>query len=164
MPRHCHVWMLVCIVTGMVWFHNVGLLPIWVPSQLTIIYSHTCTLMTECWTTLTQYSTAITNNNSNNRFMALCPGLPGWASTRRNTHPPTILIIIQFLSAFSSTTILDILPVQIYCNLFAQPLSTSSLVYLLVWSPPPHIPYSSSPNLCLLFATHVHPPSQPVLM
>jgi len=32
----------------------------------------------------------------------------------------------------------------------------SSLVYLLVWSPPPHIPYISSPNQCLLFATHAH--------
>jgi len=41
-------------------------------------------------------------------------------------------------------------------NLFAQPLSTSSLVYLLVWSTPPHIPYISSPNQCLLFATHAH--------
>ena len=27
-------------------------------------------------------------------------------------------------------------------NLFAQPLTTSSLVYLLVWSSPPHIPYT----------------------
>jgi len=41
-------------------------------------------------------------------------------------------------------------------NLFAQPLSTSFLVYLLVWSPPPHIPYIASPNQCLLFATHAH--------
>jgi len=31
------------------------------------------------------------NNNNNNSFMALCPGLPGWAGTRSNTHPPTIL-------------------------------------------------------------------------
>jgi len=30
------------------------------------------------------------------------------------------------------------------------------LVYLLVWSPPPHIPYISSPNQCLLFAAHAH--------
>jgi len=37
----------------------------------------------------------------NNCFMALCPGLPGWAGTRRNTHPPTILLIIQSLSASS---------------------------------------------------------------
>jgi len=33
----------------------------------------------------------------NSRFTALCPGLPGWAGTIRNTHPPTILIIIQSL-------------------------------------------------------------------
>ena len=39
-------------------------------------------------------------------------------------------------------------------DLFAQPLSKSSLVYLLVWSPPPHTPYISLPNQCLLFATH----------
>jgi len=39
-------------------------------------------------------------------------------------------------------------------NLFAQPLFMSFLVYLLVWSPPPCIPYISSPNQCLLFATH----------
>jgi len=32
----------------------------------------------------------------------------------------------------------------------------SSLVYLLIWSPPPHIPYISSPNQCILFATHAH--------
>jgi len=31
----------------------------------------------------------------------LCSGLPGWAGTRRNTHPPTILIVIQSLSASS---------------------------------------------------------------
>jgi len=27
----------------------------------------------------------------NNRITTLCPGLPRWAGTRRNTHPPTIL-------------------------------------------------------------------------
>ena len=32
---------------------------------------------------------------------------------------------------------------------FAQPLSTSFLVYLLVWSPPPHIPYISSSSCTL---------------
>jgi len=41
-------------------------------------------------------------------------------------------------------------------NLFAQPLSTFFLVYLLVWSPPPHISYISSPNQWLLFATRAH--------
>ena len=38
---------------------------------------------------------------------------------------------------------------------FAQPLSLSTvLIYLLVWNPPLHTPYISSPNHCLLFATH----------
>jgi len=32
----------------------------------------------------------------------------------------------------------------------------SSLVYFLVWSPPPYIPYISSPNQCLVFAAHAH--------
>ena len=32
----------------------------------------------------------------------------------------------------------------------------SSLVYLLVWSPPPDIPYISSPNQCLIFTAHAH--------
>jgi len=95
-----------------------------------------------------------TTTHNNNHFTALCLGLPGWAGTRRNTHPPTIMIITQSLSASSiyhdpcSNCMLD--------NLFAQPLSMSSLVYLLVWSPPPHIPYISSPNQYLLFTTHAH--------
>jgi len=57
-----------------------------------------------------------------------------------------------------STTIHSILLVQITCLaiFLHKPLSTSSLVYLLVWSPPPHIPYISSPNQCLLSATHAH--------
>jgi len=39
--------------------------------------------------------------HNNNHFTTLCPVLPGWASNRRNTHPPTILITIQSLSASS---------------------------------------------------------------
>jgi len=34
-------------------------------------------------------------------FYGPLSGLPGWASTRRNIYPPTILIIIQSLSAWS---------------------------------------------------------------
>jgi len=52
-------------------------------------------------------------------------------------------------------------------NLFAQPLFMSSLVYLLVWSPPSHIQYISSPNQCLLFfffSQHMPIPSQPILL
>jgi len=42
--------------------------------------------------------TGYTHNN--NHFTTLCPGPPGWAGTRRNIHPPTILIT-QSLSASS---------------------------------------------------------------
>jgi len=43
-------------------------------------------------------------------------------------------------------------------SLFAQPVSKSSLVYLLVWHPPLHTPYvpSRSPSHYLLFAKHAH--------
>ena len=43
----------------------------------------------------------LTTTTKTTSFTALCPGLPRWAGTRRNTHPPTILIIIQSLSASS---------------------------------------------------------------
>jgi len=94
----------------------------------------------------------------NNRFTALCPGLPKWAGTRRNTHPPTIWSSSSLYQLLPSTTIHSILLVQITCLaiFFAQPLSMSSLVYLLVWSPPPYIPCISSPNQCLLFTAHAY--------
>ena len=41
-------------------------------------------------------------------------------------------------------------------SFFAQPLSKSSLVYLLVWHPPLHTPYISSPSHCLLFTALAH--------
>ena len=40
------------------------------------------------------------NNNNNNCFTALCPGLPGWAGTRRNIttlHPDHHPIFISFI-------------------------------------------------------------------
>ena len=98
------------------------------------------------------------NNINNNHFAALCLGLPGWVGTRSSlTHPPS-WSPFNLCQLLPSTTIHSILPVQITCLaiFFAQPLSMSSLVYLLAWSPPPHIPYISSPNQCLLFATHAH--------
>ena len=58
---------------------------------------------------------------------------------------------------------------SVYCNpwhppcsvhvpdsLFPQSLSKFSLVSLLAWHPPLHAPYISSPNHCLLLATHAH--------
>ena len=72
------------------------------------------------------------------------------------THPPSWSSSSLF-QLLPSTTIHIILLVQITClAIFLYNLFPSSLVYLLVWSPPPHIPYISSPNQCLHFAAHAH--------
>jgi len=88
--------------------------------------------------------------------MVLCPGLTGWAGTRRNTHPPS-WSSSNLYQLLPSTTIHSILLVQItawqsFCItsfhvLFGLPLGLE---------PSPHIPYISSPNQCLLFAAHAH--------
>jgi len=71
------------------------------------------------------------------------------------THPPSwwSSSLYQLLP---STTIYSILSVKITCLAIFLRISVHVLIYLLVWSPPPHIPYISSPNQCLLFATHAH--------
>ena len=46
--------------------------------------------------------------------------------------------------------------VYVFDSPFPQPLSRSSLVFLLVWGPLLRTPYISSPNCYLLFATHAH--------
>ena len=79
----------------------------------------------------------------------LCLGLPGWAGTKRNIFRLTPILVIKHLLPTSSiyydpqhppcsTYVLD--------SHFPQPLSTSSLVYLLVWNPLLHTPYISSPS------------------
>jgi len=72
------------------------------------------------------------------------------------THPPSwsLPIFISFFVYYDPQH-----PPCSNCvlrNLFAQPLSMSFLVYLLVWRPPPHIPYISSLNQYLLFTTHAY--------
>jgi len=76
------------------------------------------------------------------------------------------VIIIQSLSASSIYHDPQHPPCSNYVlgNLFARPFSMSSLVYFLVWSPPPHIPYISTPNQCLLFAAHAHGHGSKILL
>jgi len=69
-------------------------------------------------------------------------------------HPDHHPIIISFIH-LSRSIASSLFKVRAWQS-FAQPLSMSSLVYLLAWSPPPYIPYISSPNQCLLFAAHAH--------
>jgi len=84
-------------------------------------------------------------------FTDLCLGLPGWASTRRNIHPLTPILIINHPLPASSIYCDPRNPlcsIYVPSSLFAQSLSKFSLVYLLVWHPPFHTPYISSPNHC----------------
>jgi len=88
--------------------------------------------------------------NNNNRFTALSPGLTGWAGTRRNTRPPTILIISPNLyQLLPSTMIHSILHVQITCL----------AIFLHNLSPRPVWSTSWSGALCLIFHTLLHPVS-----
>ena len=68
--------------------------------------------------------------------------------THHPHHHPTIISFFHLPRSIASSLF--------KLRVFAQPLSMSSLVYLLVWSSPPHIPYISSPNQRLLFAAHAH--------
>ena len=98
------------------------------------------------------------NTQHTQLLMALCPGLSRWASTIRNTHLLTpILIIRQPLSTFSIYYDPQHPPYSIYVldSPFPQPLSSSSLVFLLVWDPLLQTAYISSPNHNL-FAVHAH--------
>jgi len=61
--------------------------------------------------------------------------------THHPDHHPIFIGFFHLPRSIASS----LFPNYVLGNLFAQPLSMSSLVYLLVWSPPPHIPYISSP-------------------
>ena len=92
-----------------------------------------------------------------NHFTALCPGLPGWACTKRTIHPLTPILFIRHPLSVSSiyydpqhppcsSYVLD--------SPFPQPLSRSSLVFLWVWEYI-HTPYISSSNR-IVKHTHIH--------
>jgi len=69
------------------------------------------------------------------------------------THHPDrhpVFIIFFHLLRSIACSLFKLRAWQSFCTTYFHVL----LVYLLVWSPPPHIPYISSPNQCLHFAAH----------
>ena len=98
------------------------------------------------------------SNNNNNHWTAVCSGQPGKAGTRRNIHPLTPILIIRH--PLSTSSIYNG-PWHPLCSVYeldsplGQPLSRSSLVFLLALDPPLHTPCISSPNHHL-FAAHAH--------
>jgi len=104
-------------------------------------------------------TTATTTTTIILQLSRFCPGQPGLAGTRRNIHPLTPIVVINhplspFFIYYDSCH--PACSMYVADGLFAQTLPKFSLVYLLVWYPPLHTPYISSPNHCLLFAAHVH--------
>ena len=97
--------------------------------------------------------------HAHNRLTAFCPGLPGQTGTRRNIHPLTPILIIGHPLSFSS---IYNDPWHPPCSVYEldsalrQPLSRSSLVFLLALDPQLHTPCISSPNHHHLFAAHAH--------
>jgi len=73
-------------------------------------------------------------------------------------HPLTLILIIN--NPWSASSIYYDLyhpPCSITCfTAFLHIFCPSPLIYFLAWNPPLHTPYISSPNHCLLFATHFH--------
>jgi len=101
------------------------------------------------------------------RFTALYPRLPGWAGTRRITHPFTPILIksnhqssfICFLHLLGciASFLFNLRSWQSFCTTSVQVLF--GLPVGLTWHLPLYIPYISSPSLanhCILFAAHAH--------
>ena len=96
-----------------------------------------------------------THTHTHNRLTAVGSGLPGWAGTRRNTHPLTPILVVGHPLSTSS---IHRDPQYPSCSAYVpdnpprQPLSRSSLVLPLVLYPPLHTPCTPSPS-------HHHPPA-----
>jgi len=101
-----------------------------------------------------------------NRFTALCPGLPRWASTRKK-HSPTHLFwsLSNLYQLLPSTTIHSILPVQFTClTIFLHKLPLSSL-WSTSWSGALHlILHKFLHPISVFFSQHMPIPLQPVLL
>ena len=117
---------------------------------------------------VTLLSTALTLvewNNINNHFTALGLGLPGWAGTRRNIHPPTIWSSSNLYQLIPSTMIHSILPVQITClAIFLHNLPPCPL-WCISWSGALHLIFHTFlHSISVFFSQHMPIPSQPVLL
>jgi len=96
----------------------------------------------------------------NNYFMVHCRDYPGELVPEETSpthiyldHQQSFIIFLHLVQSIASSLFIYVLG-----SLFAQPLSRSSLVYLLVWDPLIHIPYISShahAHACMHAHTHI---------
>jgi len=77
-------------------------------------------------------------------FYGPCLGLPGWACTRRNTHPltPSWSSVIPTSPSIHHPPLLNLRARQSLCTTSTKP----SLVHLSARHPPLHTPHVISPN------------------
>jgi len=105
--------------------------------------------------TVSQYQ----RQHNNNHFNGPLSGTTqvSWYQKRHllTHHPDHHPIFIRFFHLLRSiaSSLFKLRAWQCFCT---TSLHVLFVVYLLVWSPPLHIPCISSPNQCLLFATHAH--------
>jgi len=108
--------------------------------------------VTSCQMSINNHMHARTHAHTFHGSLDFVRDNPG-ASTRRNIHPLTPIVVINHPLSASFIYYNPWHPLcSIYVpdGLFPQSLSKFYLVYLLAWHPPLHTPYISSPNLCLL--------------
>ena len=106
------------------------------------------------------------NNNNNSCFTAICLGLPGWAGTRRNIHPPTypdhhpIFISFFHLPRSIASSLFKLRAWQSFLhNLSPCPLWSTS------WSGALHLIFHAFLHpISVFFTQHMPIPSQPVLL
>jgi len=87
-------------------------------------------------------------NNNNNSFTALCPGLPGWAGTRRNIHPLTPILIINYPLSSASSIYYNNSILHPACSIYVLLLVQFTCLKVFLHNLSPR-PLSSTGYLCL---------------
>ena len=138
----------------------------WICSDTDIFVGKVCLLDVDCLSLFDEEVEYNNNNNNNNHLTAVCPGQPVSASTRRNIHPLTpILVNVLPLSPFSfwngpwhplySAYVLTVLS----NNLFPGPLWSSPWSWTLNF-----ILHTFLHPVIVIFSQHMPIPTQPVLL
>jgi len=108
----------------------------------------------------------LTHTHNHLRRFGFCPGQSGWAGTKRNIHPFTLIVVINHPYLLSpSTTIHGIRPIQSAC--FTVSFHNLSPSFLWSTSCPGTLHFILHTCLCpiiIFFSQHMPIPSQPILL
>ena len=98
------------------------------------------------------------------RLCGICPAQPGWAGTRRNIHPLTLIVVINHPNLLSpSTTNHSILHIQSTCSTVFFHNFSPSFLWSTSWPGTLHfILHTFLHPIIVFFSQHMPIPSQPV--